>query len=256
MVRLLALTGLRVSELLALQWRHLRLDGSGPAVRVRRAIPRGRVEPPKSRYGRRDVPLDVDLVSELRRHRQASEWPGDEDLVFPSLRGTPLNPENLRRDVIRPAREEIGAPWVSFHTFRHTCAAMLFDRGLNVKQVQRWLGHHSASFTLNTYIHLLDERLPAPLSLEQDTQGVTGLSGCRLTDPWSVKFDGTCGFEKLVGPPPRAGFHVRHGGQSARGNRRPPAASSSLAFVPKFGRRSRLRGDASPGRASEGTGTA
>lgn len=111
MMRLLAATGLRVSELLALQWRHLRLDGSEPAVRVRRAIARGRVEAPKSRYGRRDVPLDADLVSELRRHRQASEWPGDEDLMFPSLSGTPLNPENLRRDVIRPAREEVEAPW-------------------------------------------------------------------------------------------------------------------------------------------------
>ena len=165
MMRLLAATGLRVSDLLALQWRHLRLDGSEPAVRVRRAIARGRVEPPKSRYGRRDVPLDADLVSELRRHRAGSEWPGDEDLVFPSLAGTPLNPENLRRDVIRPAREEAGAPWAGFHTFRHTCAAMLFERGLNVKQVQRWLGHHSPSFTLDTYVHLLDERLPEPVDL-------------------------------------------------------------------------------------------
>lgn len=45
-------------------------------------------------------------------------------------------------------------------SFRHTCAAILFERGLNVKQVQRWLGHHSASFTLDTYNHLLDEGLP------------------------------------------------------------------------------------------------
>jgi len=168
MLRLLAATGLRVSELIALEWRHLRLDGSEPCVRVRRALVRGRVEPPKSRHGRRDVPLDAELVSELRRHRQASEWPGDEDLVFPSLSGTPLNPENLRRDVIRPAREEAGAPWAGFHTFRHTCAAILFERGFNVKQVQKWLGHHSPSFTLDTYVHLLDERLPEPVSLRDE----------------------------------------------------------------------------------------
>jgi len=42
---------------------------------------------------------------------------------------------------------------------------MLFERGLNVKQVQRWLGHHSPSFTLDTYVHLLDERLPDALRL-------------------------------------------------------------------------------------------
>ena len=102
-------------------------------------------------------------MSELRRHRQASEWAGDEDLVFPSLAGTPLIVENLRRRVLRPAADEGGAPWAGFHTFRHTCAALLFDRGLNVKQVQRWLGHHSPSFTLDTYVHLVDERLPAPV---------------------------------------------------------------------------------------------
>jgi len=52
---------------------------------------------------------------------------------------------------------------------------MLFERGLNVKQVQRWLGHHSASFTLDTYVHLLEEALPEPLCL--DTELARTLSG-------------------------------------------------------------------------------
>jgi integrase len=51
------------------------------------------------------------------------------------------------------------------HTFRHTCASMLFGSGKNAKQVQRWLGHHSAAFTLDTYVHLLDEGLGEPLDL-------------------------------------------------------------------------------------------
>ncbi len=143
----------------------MRLDGSQPAVRVRRALVRGREEPPKSRHGSRDVPIDASLVSELRERRRSAEWGRDEDLVFSSLGGTRLNPENLRRRVLRPAAEEADAPWAGFHTFRHTCAAMLFERGLNVKQVQRWLGHHSPSFTLDTYVHLLDERLPDPIGL-------------------------------------------------------------------------------------------
>ena len=52
MFRLLAATGIASPEQIALEWRHLRLDGSEPAVRVRRAIVRGRVEPPKSRHAR------------------------------------------------------------------------------------------------------------------------------------------------------------------------------------------------------------
>ncbi len=42
---------------------------------------------------------------------------------------------------------------------------MFFERGANAKQVRRWLGHHSPSFTLDTYVHLLDERLPEPVDL-------------------------------------------------------------------------------------------
>ena len=70
------------------------------------------------------------------------------------------------RRVLRPVAEEVGAPWAGFHTFRHTCASMLFERGANAKQVQRWLGHHSAAFTLDTYVHLLEDQLGEPLELE------------------------------------------------------------------------------------------
>ena len=61
---------------------------------------------------------------------------------------------------------------------------MLFRHGLNAKQVQGWLGHRAASFTIDTYIHLLDDDLPeagfldgltaigetAPLQVEEHEQ--------------------------------------------------------------------------------------
>lgn len=53
-----------------------------------------------------------------------------------------------------------------FHAFRHTCASLLFDEGRNVKQVQRWLSHHSAAFTPVTYVHLLPDEIAAPLDVE------------------------------------------------------------------------------------------
>ena len=37
---------------------------------------------------------------------------------------------------------------------------MLFRSGLNAKQVQMWLGHHSPAFTLATYVHVLPDDLP------------------------------------------------------------------------------------------------
>ncbi|MDP9400515.1 MAG: tyrosine-type recombinase/integrase, partial [Actinomycetota bacterium] len=124
------------------------------------------------RHGRRDVPLPPRLVHELRERRGDVEWSGDDDLVFPSLNGTPLLVENVRRRVLRPAAEEAGASWAGFHTFRHTCASLLFEAGRNPKQVQRWLGHHSASFTLDTYIHLLGDDLGDALELRTGGNGV------------------------------------------------------------------------------------
>ncbi len=162
---LLAATGLRVSEAIALRWSDLRLDGSHPVVRVRRAYVEGTYGPPKSRHGRRDVPLGFDLVRDLRERRKGSEWPDDGDLVFPSMAGTPMRQQNLRRRVLEPAREEAAVPWAGFHAFRHTCASMLITEGRNIVQVSRWLGHHSPSFTLNVYAHLMDDGVGEALSL-------------------------------------------------------------------------------------------
>jgi integrase len=126
---------------------------------------RGKLEPPKTRHGRRDVPLSPTLVDDLRAWRNQTEWPRDEDLVFPTLAGSAHNYGNLRHRALVTTAQEAGVPWVTFHTFRHTTASMLFDQGRNAKQVQRWLGHHSAAFTLETYIHLLSDELDAPLEL-------------------------------------------------------------------------------------------
>jgi integrase len=82
--------------------------------------------------------------------------------VFCSRVGTHLSSHNLRSRILKPATRTLGLEWVGFHTFRHTCASMLFapvgDGGgaKNVKQVQEWLGHAEPEFTLRTYVHLTD----------------------------------------------------------------------------------------------------
>jgi integrase len=57
------------------------------------------------------------------------------------------------------------SPWCGFHPFRHTCRSLLLAEGHNAVQVQRWLGHHSAAFTLGTYAHLRDGDIGGPPSL-------------------------------------------------------------------------------------------
>jgi integrase len=163
MFELLAATGLRRSELLVLECRHLALEGERPHVKVRQRVRRRRGEglvigPLKSRYSKRDVPIPRALADRLRVLDTAPD-----DFVFCTTTGTILDPDNLAMRVLAPACKAAGVEWAGFHTFRHTVASRLFAEGRNVVQVQRWLGHHSASFTLDTYVHLLDNDLGEPL---------------------------------------------------------------------------------------------
>ncbi|HEY3946086.1 MAG TPA: tyrosine-type recombinase/integrase [Solirubrobacteraceae bacterium] len=164
MFELLAATGLRRSELLVLEGRHLALDGERPHVKIRQRVRRRRGEglvigPLKSRYSKRDVPIRCTLAERL-----AADGAGEGELVFRSAAGSVLDPDNLATRVLAPACKAAGVEWAGFHTFRHTVASRLFAEGRNVVKVhQRWLGHHSASFTLDTYVHLLDNDLGEPL---------------------------------------------------------------------------------------------
>jgi Phage integrase family len=81
--------------------------------------------------------------------------------VFADSEGAPLDRYVVFR-AVRAAAKRAAVPWAGLHTLQHTCASILFRRGLNPKQVQASLGHHAASFTLDTYIHLLDDDLPDP----------------------------------------------------------------------------------------------
>ncbi len=158
----LASTGIRISEAIGLQVKHIHLDGSNPHLRVRRAVVRGRVEAPKSKHGRRSVPLPAPLVSKLREHVAALSGQSPDAPVFPSKRGTPLDPDNLRKRTFKPLAEEVGAPWAGFHALRHTFASLQIAEGTNLLQLSRVLGHHDAGFTLKVYAHLLPgEEAPA-----------------------------------------------------------------------------------------------
>lgn len=174
----LAHTGLRISEAVGLRWEHLDL-GEHPTVRVREQLYKGKRKRLKSKDGRRDVPLAPGMAQQLLALRR-DEYRGPESPVFASKAGTPLRPENVYRRALAPAAIRAGfkvevevkgekkvRSAVSFHTFRHTCASLLFEAGRNVKQVQAWLGHADPGFTLKTYIHLMDSGVGSADFLDQ-----------------------------------------------------------------------------------------
>jgi integrase len=159
---LLASTGLRISEAIGLRVMDAGLDTVAPCVHVRRAIVDGQLTAPKSRHGRRTIPISRELADrllELVAGRLETE------LLFRGAQGAVLRPGNLRYRVLIPAAHRAGVPRARFHTLRHTCAAMLIDAGASPLRLQRWMGHHSAAFTLDTYGHLLHGDLGPHLDL-------------------------------------------------------------------------------------------
>jgi integrase len=166
---LLASTGLRISEAIALRWMDLELGGE-PHLTVRRSIVSGVVGSPKSRFGWRQIPLGADLAACLRATR--SDSAGEDLLVFSTARGTPINPGNLRSRVLAPAVRRAGLSNVGFHAFRHTCASLLIERGLSLLRLQLWMGHHSAAYTIDTYGHLVDDGLSPALDLRRELESV------------------------------------------------------------------------------------
>jgi integrase len=148
-------TGLRISEMIGLTWAHLELERT-PKVKVREQVYRGERKTLKSGAGRRDIPLAPRMTERLIVHKEAN-YSGPDEPVFTSAVGTELIRGKVAENVLNPARDLVGMPWVSFHSFRHTCASLLFANGKNIKQIQTWLGHADPAFTLRTYIHLLDD---------------------------------------------------------------------------------------------------
>jgi integrase len=162
-VDLIASTGLRASEAMGLRWKHVDFANGRLTVEIRR---HGRdIAPPKTGTSRRMVPLSPRLLDLLRAEQDRQGAP-PEGFVLLSPRGKPLDHHNFMHRTFHPARVAAGVEWAGLHTLRHTCATRLIRKGATALQVQRWLGHSSVAFTMETYVHLDDGDLPDPALLD------------------------------------------------------------------------------------------
>jgi integrase len=106
MVELALLTGLRIGEILALDWANV--DLAAGAIHVTRAYYRGSMGTPKTKSSRRCVPLPEALKERLRALREKALTP--EELVFHTSNGIPFNDSNLLHRDLKPAGCKLGMP--------------------------------------------------------------------------------------------------------------------------------------------------
>jgi len=154
MVTLIAATGLRIGELLALRWSSLDLEVG--TLNVRESVFEGKFQPPKTQKALRTIPLGRHAVAALSAHRERVTRCAPEDLVFGNRRGDPVRESKVLTNVVQPAARAVGLGRVTWHQFRHIHSSLLNDLKIPVKIAQEQLGHASISTTLNIYTHVVD----------------------------------------------------------------------------------------------------
>ncbi|MBV8177740.1 MAG: site-specific integrase [Mycobacterium sp.] len=147
-------TGLRRSELLGLRWTDFDEKAGTVAItgKVIRASGKGlvRVDETKTAAGRRTVPLPSFAVVALAE-RRTKPFLGEQSVIFPSTAGTLRDPDNFNARW-RKAREALGVPDVTSHSFRKTLATLIDDEGLSARIGADHLGHSRVSETQDTYM--------------------------------------------------------------------------------------------------------
>jgi len=155
-IQFAAYTGLRAGEQRALRWDDVDLDAG--VVRVTRAVKHGGyVGPPKTKGGKRTVPLAPDLIAELRAWKLAQPIEQRrQGLVFSTATGGVADINNWRNRGLKKACKAAGVDLIRWHDLRHYFASiLLFELGEGEATITTLLGHHSIAFTHAQYGHWL-----------------------------------------------------------------------------------------------------
>ncbi len=165
LLKLGLVTGMRIGEMLGLQWSNV--DLVTDVVRVERKLNRDRtLGPPKTDAGKRPISIGKQTVEMLQRHRveqlkqKLAAGPNWEqrreyrDLVFTNQQGGPLDYNNVMRGYYA-LLEKAGLEKSGIHRLRHTNASIWLKEGIHPKKVQSRLGHSSIGMTMDTYSHLM-----------------------------------------------------------------------------------------------------
>ncbi len=187
MVFVAVTTGLRISELLGLQWQDC--DFLTGEIRLSRGIVRQRQTSMKNEASRKPVPLDDGLANVLTEWRFHCAYNQPADYLFASVEKAgkqPIWPNSAMEKHIRPAaiRAKIEKR-IGWHTFRHSFGTLVKSLGADVATTQALMRHSSSSVTMDRYVQAITlakrQAQDAILSL-LDPNGPSRGVGIRVTD--------------------------------------------------------------------------
>ena len=157
-VLLVATTGLRVSEFLALRWSHVRWDRN--QISIEQAFRRGEIQRrTKTRASNAPVPMCKALAEHLKNWRKQTAYGKDEDFVFASTRlegRQPLWGQTLNSDFVKPAAVALGFvpenERFGWHRFRHSLSTWVNEQTGDIT-ISQTLLRHAKPETTAIYTH-------------------------------------------------------------------------------------------------------
>jgi len=177
------LAGLRASELRGLTWEHVDLKDAMIRVRQRADHRLNVMGPPKSKAGRRDIPMGPQLLALLRewKVRQPVEQRVN-GLVFPDAAGNVEDHTTLYRRFgalqlacgIAKVEDGERRPKFGLHALRHACASLLIAQRWQPKRIQTFMGHSSITLTYDVYGHLFGDAEGDQKAMTQLEQSLLG----------------------------------------------------------------------------------
>lgn len=146
-------SGLRIGELIALQWSDI--DFAKGTLTVSKSCHDGKngliIDEPKTATSRRTIPLPKQLMPLVKMLKKRS----DSDFVV-SSHGKPVSVRSYQRS-FELLLKKLKIPHKGFHSLRHTFATRAIECGMDVKTLSEILGHKNPTVTLNRYAHSLME---------------------------------------------------------------------------------------------------
>lgn len=146
-------SGLRIGELIALQWSDI--DLTKGILTISKSCHDGKdgliIDEPKTATSRRIIPLPKQLLPILRSVKKRSDSPS-----VVSANGSTVSVRSYQRS-FELLLKKLKIPHKGFHSLRHTFATRALECGMDVKTLSEILGHKNPTITLNRYAHSLME---------------------------------------------------------------------------------------------------
>lgn len=166
--RVLAFTGARKSEILALTWEDV--DFTNKKLNINKTLAIGEkgiiVNTPKTKSSKRIISLDERTIEILKHWRKEQRklyfalgfnTSGKAQAVFTNKDNRYIRPNTVSA-WMQNIVDKYDLNYIKIHGFRHTHCSLLFDSGASIQEVKERLGHANIETTMNIYAHVTEEK--------------------------------------------------------------------------------------------------